>query len=73
MDESKKTHWDDPSIKEARDHFKTAREAFRQSAESLLPPSFVENRRKARKEILLGLRSLLNAAIDYTEKHEKNA
>jgi len=71
MAESKTSHWDDPSVKEARDHFKTARDAIRLSAEAMLPPSFVENRRKARKEILLGLRSLLNAAIDYTEKHEK--
>lgn len=71
MEKSKKFHWDDPGVKEARDHFKTAREAIRQSAEAMLPPSFVENRRKVRKEILLGLRSLLNAAIDYAEKHDK--
>lgn len=73
MEEIKKNRWDDPSVQEASEHFKTARKAFRKSAETLLPPGFIENRRKARKEILLGLRSLLNAAIEMSEKHEKSA
>jgi hypothetical protein len=73
MEEAKKRTWDAPGVKEARDHFKSARAAFWKSTEALLPPGFVENRRKARKEILLGLRSLLNAAIDYTEQQEKSS
>ncbi len=73
MAEEKKTHWDDPRLHEARDHFKTAREAFWKSAEAWMPPAFLENRRKARKEMLLGLRSLIDAAIEKAEKHEKAA
>ncbi|GAP15483.1 hypothetical protein LARV_03272 [Longilinea arvoryzae] len=73
MAEDKKTHWDDPNLQEAREHFKTAREAFRKSAEAWMPPAFLENRRKMRKEMLLGLRSLIDTAIELTEKHEKTA
>lgn len=73
MDEVKKTCREEPGLQEARQHFKTAREALRKSAEAWLPPAFLENRRKMRKEILLGLRSLLDAAIEVTEKHEKAA
>lgn len=73
MAEEKKTHWGDPRFHEAHDHFKTAREAFWKSTEAFLPPAFLENRRKMRKEMLLGLRSLIDAAIEMTEKHEKAA
>jgi hypothetical protein len=57
-----------PNIEEARKHFKEAHEAIHQSMESLIPPAYRENRRKARKEILLGLRKLLDAAIEHAEK-----
>lgn len=73
MEEVKKKSWGDPRVEEARNHFKTAREAFWKSAEAFLPTGFVENRRKARKEVLLGLRSLLDAAIEHNEKCEKGS
>lgn len=73
MVEEKKTHWDNPNLQDAREHFKSAHEAFHKSAEAWLPPAFVENRRKLRKEILLGIRSLIDAAIEVAEKHEKAA
>lgn len=73
MEEAKKKPWGDPRVEEAHNHFKTAREAFWKSAEAFLPAGFIENRRKARKEILLGLRSLLDAAIEHSEKHEEGA
>ncbi len=60
----------DPNVKEAREHFKSARQSMRQSVEQLFPKEFVASRRAARKEFLLGLRKLLDAAIEHTEKKE---
>jgi hypothetical protein len=57
-----------PEFKEARQHFKAAKEAMHKSWESMLPPGYLESRRAARKEFLLGLRNLLNVAIDHAEK-----
>lgn len=57
-----------PNLAEARKHMKAARAAAGKSFETLLPAGFVENRRAARREFLLGLRSLLDAAIERSEK-----
>jgi hypothetical protein len=48
---------------EARQHFNAAREEFRKSMEGMFPPEFIEHRRKARKEILLAFRSVLDSVI----------
>jgi hypothetical protein len=40
----------------------------RKSIQELIPPGFIEHRRAARKEMLLAMRSLLDAAIERTEK-----
>ncbi|MFZ5808092.1 MAG: hypothetical protein ACOY16_02320 [Chloroflexota bacterium] len=55
---------------EAREHFHAAREELRQSFEALFPPGFVEHRRKARKEILLAWRSIIDAALENMEKSQ---
>jgi hypothetical protein len=51
-------------VREAREHMKAARTSVRTTFEDLLPKGFVEHQRAARKEILLALRSLLDAAIE---------
>jgi hypothetical protein len=51
-------------FQEAREHMKAARTSVRTTFEGLLPKDFVEHQRAARKEILLALRSLLDAAIE---------
>ena len=56
-----------PEWKEARSHMKAARKALRHSVEDWLPVGFVQHRREARKEMLLAVRSLVNAAIDRME------
>lgn len=56
---------------EAREHFKAAGEELRKSFESMFPPGFVEHRRAARREMLLAVRSLIDAAIEHTEKQAK--
>jgi hypothetical protein len=58
-----------PNLEEAREHFHTARSAMRKSMEALIPAGYLENRRAARKEMLLGLRKILDAAIEHAEKH----
>jgi len=51
-------------FQEARQHMKAARASVLTTFEGLLPKGFVEHQRAARKEVLLALRSLLDAAID---------
>ena len=52
---------------DARKHLKAAREARMQSISSFLPPEFFENQKKARKEMLLAARSLIDHAIERIE------
>jgi hypothetical protein len=60
-----------PRIKEAREHARAARASMKKSLEELIPRGFIEHRRAARKEMLLAMRSLLDAAIERMEKkHE---
>ena len=63
----------DPNFEEARQHMKAARTALHKTFEAWLPASYVENRRAARKEMLLAMRSLLDAAVDHMEKKDKAA
>jgi len=53
--------------KEAKSHFRAARQAMRKSVEAFLPPGVIENRRLARKEFLMGVRTLVDAAIETIE------
>jgi hypothetical protein len=65
-DDTEKEH--NPHIDEVRQHMRAARSAMRKSYEEILPKGFVENRRTARKEFLLAIRSILDAAIEHSEK-----
>lgn len=66
--ESETKHEMDPRVKEAREHMKTARNAMRKSFEMFLPAGYLENRRTARREFLLAMRSLVDVAIEHVEK-----
>ncbi len=68
MVEKKSERVQNPNIKEAREHMRAARDNMEKVAESFLPEGMREYHRATKKEILLGLRSLLDAAIDHTEK-----
>lgn len=57
-----------PHVQEAREHMKAAHEAARKTAEAMVPPAFVEERRAVKREVLLAMRSLLDAAIEHMEK-----
>jgi hypothetical protein len=43
---------------------RAARAEFRESIKALLPPEFVQHRRRARKEMLLAWRSAIDAALE---------
>ena len=59
--------------KEARKHFRAARQSMRKSVEAFLPPGVLENRRLARKEFLLGMRTLVDAAIETIENNSQKS
>ena len=61
-----------PIPEETRAHYHTAREEVRKSIVSLLPPGFVEHTGKARKEMLLAWRSIIDAAIQRIEEKESS-
>ena len=53
---------------ETRQHFHAAREEFRKSREGMIPHGFVEHRRKARREMLLAWRSMIDARLSRMDK-----
>jgi len=53
---------------EAREHMRAAREEFRESVTSLFPPEFVQHRRRAKKEMLLAWRGVIDAALERLEE-----
>jgi len=59
-----------PRVEEAREHFHAAQENMRKVAEAWLPEGVSESQRNAQKEFLLALRSLLDAAIELTDKQQ---
>ncbi len=56
---------------EARGHLKAAREEMRKSIEALFPPGLAEHQRAARKEGLLAVRSVIDAALVRMEERAK--
>lgn len=58
-----------PKMEDAREHVKAAREAMHGAWEALIPAAYLEKRRAFRKEMLLAMRSVLDAAIERSEKH----
>jgi len=62
-----KTHrsrFEEEMPEEVREHFREARKELRESMKEFLPPGFIEHRKKARREMLLAWRSLIDAAIE---------
>jgi hypothetical protein len=53
---------------EVREHFRTAHEEFREGIKTFFPPEFMEHGRKARKEMLLAWRSLIDVALERMEE-----
>lgn len=53
---------------ETRQHFRAAREEFRRSMEGIIPPGFLEHRRRARREMLLAWRSMIDARLSKLDR-----
>lgn len=73
MDENTtgRRHYRDEIPEDVRQHVRTAREELRESMRAFLPPGFWEHRNKARKEMLLAWRSMIDAALERMEKKEE--
>ncbi len=56
---------------ETKQHLHAAREEFHKSMEGILPPGFMEHRRKARKEMLLAWRSIIDATLERMDETKK--
>lgn len=55
--------WEKHIPEETREHYKKARAEMREAVKGFLPEGFLEHRHAARREMLLGLRSMLDSAI----------
>jgi len=74
MDETTtgRRHYRNEVPEDVRQHVRAAREEMRESIKAFLPPEFFEHRKKARKEMLLAWRSMIDAALNrIDEKDEK--
>jgi len=73
MDEktSRRKSFEDRIPDEVRQHVHTAREELRESIKAFLPAEFIEQRKKARKEMLLAWRSLIDATLERMEEKEE--
>jgi hypothetical protein len=72
MDEhtTRRRHFEDEIPEDVRQHARAAREEFRESMKAFLPPQFWEHSRKARKEMLLAWRSMIDAALERMDRNE---
>ena len=58
-----------PIPQEAHDHFGKAKDEFKKGLDAMfLPPEVKEHRQAAQKEVLMGLRSLIDAALERFEE-----
>jgi hypothetical protein len=61
-------HFEGKLSEETRQHLRAAREEFHKSMEGMLPPGFMEHRRKAGKEMLMAWRSMIDATLERMEE-----
>ncbi len=69
---SRRKPFEDRVPEDARQHAHAAREEMRESMKSFMPPEFWEHSKKARKEMLLAWRSMIDAALERMDKKEEN-
>jgi hypothetical protein len=69
--ESEESTQKNDHFEEAREHMHAARKAMHKTFEAWLPQGYLEHRKAARKEFLMAMRSLVDAAIERVEKTTK--
>jgi len=62
--------FEDKIPEEVRQHMRAARDEVRESMKVFLPPEFMEHRRKARREMLLAWRSLIDRVIQHMDEKD---
>ena len=67
---TRRKHFEDKIPEEVRQHVRAAREEMRESIQAFLPPGFIEHRKKARREMLLAWRSLIDSTLERLEEKE---
>lgn len=55
---------------ETRAHFRNAHEEMHKGFESLFPKEFIERRKAARREMLMGIRSMIDDALKETDRKQ---
>jgi hypothetical protein len=63
-------HSGDEIPDDVRQHARAARREMRESFKSFLPPEFWEHRKKARKEMLLAWRGMIDHALNRMERKD---
>ena len=71
MTEENKTPKQTGIPEEAKDHFGTAKAEFKKGLDAMFPPEVKEHRLAAQKEVLNGLKSLIDAALDKFNENEE--
>jgi len=56
---------------EAREHARAARQEVWKGLEEIFPPEFVEHHHKARREMLLAWRSMIDSALERMDEKAK--
>ncbi len=67
---SHRSRFEDEMPEEVREHFREARKELYESMKGFLPPGFIEHRKKARKEMLLAWRSLIDSALEKMDEEK---
>jgi hypothetical protein len=70
---TRRTPFEDKIPEDVRQHVRAAREELRESIKAFLPPEFIEHRRKARKEMLLAWRSVIDSALSRMDEKNKES
>ena len=72
MDEhtTHRRHFEDKIPEEVRQHARAARAEMSESVKAFLPPEFWEHTKKARKEMLLAWRSMIDTALERMDKKD---
>jgi len=71
MTEETKTPKHGHVSQEAKDHFDIAKHEFKKGLDAMFPPEVKEHRQAAQKQVLQGLRSLIDAALEKFDDDEE--
>jgi hypothetical protein len=62
---------DEQVSQQAKDHFGKAKDEFKKGLDAMFPPEVKEHRQAAQKEVLLGLKSLIESALEKFEDDDE--